>query len=223
MIPNSAWPLWEAFTGNKRLQDYLSRVPAEKLAPAPQNVFRALELTAPEDVKVIIIGQDPYIRGEAHGLSFSSPGKMTPSLRIVFEEVREEYMKDSWVEWEPNTDLTRWATQGVLLLNTVLTTELGVTLAHEKFGWQDFTKEVVRYVINLGNPMSVMLWGKHAQEFYSSALDKTIGPSPQIQVLNSVHPQAQNYNPSKKFVGNNHFRKANDWLASHGKSPINWL
>jgi len=217
-IPNTQWPLLESYTENKILQDNLSKVPASMLAPDASNVFRALELVDPEEVKVIILGQDLYIKGEADGLAFSSALKMTPSLNTVFKELEFEYGSKRFV-----TDLTSWADQGVLLLNTVLTTELGQTLAHEKFGWQQFTQEVVRYVLNLGSPISVMLWGRHAQNFWDEVLLKVDGSLDQVQVLKSFHPQAQNYNSSKQFVGNNHFKQANHWLVQHNKTPINWL
>lgn len=217
-IPGTKWPLFESYTNNKRLQENLSKVPASKLAPDPGNIFRALELVAPEDVKVIIIGQDPYIRGEAMGLSFSSPLKMTPSLNVVFKEIEFEYGHKRF-----STDLTSWAEQGVLLLNTILTTELGTSMQHAGFGWQDFTQEVVRYAITLGSPISVLLWGRPAQEFWDEVLDKVHDPIPQIQALTAYHPQAQNYDATKKFVGCGHFRQANNWLVQHDKTPINWL
>lgn len=217
-IPGTKWPLLESYTLDVKLQENLSKVPADKLAPAPGNIFKALELTNPEDVKVIIIGQDPYIRGEAHGLSFSSPLKMTPSLKVVFDEVEFEYGSRRL-----DTDLTSWAKQGVLLLNTILTTELGQSLAHTDFGWTRFTQEVVRHVLTLGSPISVLLWGRHAQEFWDEVLDKVHDPIPQVQVLTAYHPQAQNYDATKKFVGCGHFRQANNWLVQHDKTPINWL
>lgn len=216
MIPGTQWPLLETYRGNLKLIQKLSEVPGSNLAPAPWNVFKALESTSPEKVKVIIVGQDPYIRGEAHGLAFSSQKGMTPSLDIIFKELERE----GFHQKDPN--LIRWAEQGVLLLNTILTTKLGESLAHEKFGWQQFTKAVVRYVINLGQPVLLMLWGNHAKDFWLS-IRKTISTDSQVHigVLYSVHPIAESRG-SGKFTGNDHFKLANEWLEEHGQTPINW-
>lgn len=216
-LPNTSWPLMETWLGNDVLQKNLSTVPSSLLAPHPSNVFKALELTKPEDVKVLIVGQDPYIKGEAHGLAFSSMQKMTPSLKIVFKELEIEYGTRRF-----DTDLTSWAEQGVLLLNTILTTELGKTLAHGNFGWQQFTTEVARYVINLGNPLAVMLWGVQAQEFWAEVTSRIDVPLDKILLLNACHPQAENYG-SAVFTGCGHFQQANHWLVQHDKTPINWI
>lgn len=216
MIPGTQWPLLETYRGNLKLIQNLSEVSGTTMAPHGSQVFEALKLTAPEDVKVIVVGQDPYIRGEAHGLAFSSQKGMTPSLDIIFKELEQEGFK------QKSPDLTRWAEQGVLLLNTILTTKLGESLAHEKFGWQQFTKAVVRYVINLGQPVIVLLWGGHAKDFWLS-IQKTIHVDNlmHIGVLYSAHPIAE-ARGSGKFTGNNHFGRANEWLEEHGRTPINW-
>lgn len=216
MLPGTQWPLLETYRGNLKLIQNLSEVGGSTLAPHGSKVFEALRLTSPENTKVIIIGQDPYISGEAHGLAFSSQKGMTPSLSIVFKELEREGFK------QKSLNLTRWAEQGVLLLNTILTTRLGESLAHEKFGWQQFTKAVVRYVINLGQPVIILLWGNHTKDFWLS-IRKTIplDSLTSVGILYSVHPVAE-ARGSGKFTGNDHFKLTNEWLEEHGQTPINW-
>jgi uracil-DNA glycosylase len=209
------WPLKETALSNTKLLNNLKVVPAASLAPAPENIFKALELTAPNDVKVIALGQDPYIRGEAHGLAFSSQKGITPSLEIIVKELE----RTGFTRY--NTDLTDWAQQGVLLLNTILTTKLGLSLAHKAFGWQEFTKEVVRHVLVLGNPIVIMLWGNVAKEFYASVIKGLDIDLSHVKVLTAVHPVAE-FRGSGKFVGCNHFVLANEWLELHNLSPIKW-
>lgn len=217
MIPGTEWPLFETFTNNTKLMQGLLKVPASTLAPSPEHVFDALKLVTPAKTKVIIIGQDPYINGEAHGLSFSSKKGMTPTLNIMFKELEREGFH------QKSTDLTRWAEQGVLLLNTILTTKLGESLAHSDLGWQQFTKAVVRYVVNLGQPLVIMLWGGNAKRFWED-IKKTL-PDEEgragMLILSSVHPVAESRG-SGKFTGNNHFAMANDWLTSWDIEPIKW-
>lgn len=211
------WPLEQNLMSNRRLWQSLSKTPANKLAPAPSDIFNSLEATAPEDVKVIIIGQDPYINGEAHGLAFSSQKGITPSLRVIFKELELEYGVK-----RTDPKLSDWASQGVLLLNTILTTELGITLAHKNYGWQKFTTEIVRYVVNLQNPVVVMTWGGHARNFWSDVVKSTDVDLTHVYNLDTCHPQAENYG-SCKFTGCNHFRLANDWLCNHDRKPIKWI
>lgn len=179
--------------------------------------MEALRLTSPSECKVIILGQDPYIRGEAHGLSFSSQLGMTPSLEIIFEELeRTGFRRD-----EPN--LTDWATQGVLLLNTILTTRLGYSLAHEHYGWQDFTKAVLFYMLMHQTPVSLMAWGRPAQEVANSVINSLPIETDHIQRLTAYHPVAEHRNPAQyKFVGCNHFVLANQWLVKRNRTPIQW-
>lgn len=217
MWKNPNWPLHETLYGNSKLWRNLGRTPAHVTVPKPFDIFTALELTSPQDVKAIIIGQDPYINGEAHGLAFSSQLGMTPSLRVIFDELEQEYS-----EKRTNPNLTDWAEQGVLLLNTILTTELGLTGAHKNYGWQPFVAEVVRYVINLQNPLVVMLWGGYARNFWSDTMKLVDADTEHIHLLSACHPQAENYG-SCKFTGCNHFRKTNDYLVDHDLKPIKWL
>jgi uracil-DNA glycosylase len=215
MLFNPKWPLEQTLMNNRKLFNHLDKVPTSKIAPDYAHIFSSIDAVDPEDVKVIVIGQDPYINGEAHGLAFSSIKGMTPSLRVIFKELELEY---GTIRTDPY--LGDWADQGVLLLNTILTTELGHSAEHKNFGWQEFTMEIVRYVINLGNPIAVMLWGNYARNFWSDAT-KTMDAS-HIKLLSACHPQAENYG-SCKFTGCNHFVKANEWLVENDLKPIKWL
>ena len=188
------------------------------MCPKPSQVFEALRLTAPLDTKVVILGQDPYIgEGQAHGLAFSSQAGLTPSLEVIFRELeRSGYPRH-------DCDLTSWANQGVLLLNTILTTEIGKSLYHKNFGWQYFTQEVLRFVVGMGKPIVVMLWGKVAEEYFDEAMrnEKT----KHIQILRAYHPAAEARGGAEgkyKFTGCNHFVQANEWLEAHGLNTINW-
>ena len=212
------WPQLINFTTPSiiRILNKLGNVPADVLAPSGADVFNALKLTSPDDVKVIIIGQDPYIRGEAHGLAFSSQLGMTPSLEVMFNELT----RSGFIRSNPN--LTDWAEQGVLLLNTILTTQKGISLAHEDYGWQEVTKSVVEYAIYLENPIVVLLWGQHARDFWFQIVRDVGTPAlHNVHVLTSCHPVAEKRN-GICFTGNNHFLLANEWLKEQGATPINW-
>jgi uracil-DNA glycosylase len=128
-----------------------------------------------------------------------------------------ELSRTGYERTSPN--LTSWAEQGVLLLNTILTTRLGESLAHRDFGWQEFTSSIIRHVTSLDNPLVVMLWGRIAQDFYTTAVPME---NKHILLLKAYHPVACHYDKSKRFVGCNHFVEANEWLVTHGKQPIAW-
>lgn len=185
---------------------------AKCIQPQMHNLFRAFSLCPPSKVKVVIIGQDPYINGEADGLAFSSFGKMTPSLEVVFEEINRTHTCKRTV-----THLDDWAVQGVLLINAVLTTDLGKSRAHKDWGWENFTDAVMKSICKLPQPIVFLLWGRDAQ-----AVTKGVYTSNPRLYLKAVHPQAQNYNPTNKFVGCNHFIEANVFLVKHGVHPIWW-
>jgi uracil-DNA glycosylase len=196
------------------------RLGADKnVVPIRENWFRAFRLCSPENLKVVIIGQDPYINGEADGLSFSSYGKLTPSLEVVFEEINRTHECK-----RTQTHLDDWAEQGVLLLNSVLTTRLGKSKAHHEWGWEVFVWGLLRIIYEkLDQPMVFMLWGKDAQDVIKNFTAKkgTYRNYP-WKILKAHHPQAQNYNPANKFVGCNHFIDANLFLLQHNRAPIWW-
>ncbi|MBJ9715552.1 uracil-DNA glycosylase [Burkholderia gladioli] len=183
----------------------------------PADVFRALRLTSPDEVRVVILGQDPYHgddRGtpQAHGLAFSVPPAVRPppSLRNIFKEIAANFGHDT----PKHGCLDSWARQGVLLLNTVLTVEQGAAASHAKRGWEPCTDTLIRELARRHRALVFMLWGAHAQA--KRALFDTSAHC----VLESPHPSP--LSAHRGFLGNRHFALANDYLAEHGKAPIDW-
>lgn len=182
--------------------------------PAP---FRALTLTPLADVRVVILGQDPYHGpGQAHGLAFSVPDdiKPPPSLRNIFKELA----RDPRIEPEnhPDGSLERWARQGVLLLNTCLTVEEGQAASHAKQGWEVLTDQLISAVSARPEPVVFMLWGAHAQ-----AKQVLIAPRHEVLVANHPSPLSA-LRPPRPFINCGHFSAANDFLKSHGRRPVKW-
>lgn len=182
--------------------------------PPPADRYRALEMLAPEDVNVIILGQDPYHgEGEAHGLAFSVPEgvKMPPSLRNIFREVAD----DMKISQPVATDLTRWANQGVLLLNTALTVAPGSPGSHANIGWKRVTDSIISALANSDSPRVFVLWGKHAQGKRS-----LIEKNKSHLVIESAHPSPLSV--YRGFLGSKPFSRINQWLLKQGRSEIDW-
>lgn len=197
--------------------DLIAKVEREYTAhtvfPPADSVMAAFEACDFSDVKVVILGQDPYHgAGEAHGLSFSvQPGvKMPPSLRNILKEVSA----DTGAPLPSDGCLSRWAHQGVLLLNVVLTVRENQAGSHASLGWQRFTDAVISCLSNRREHLVFMLWGNYAQR-KAELIDHT-----RHLVLSSVHPSP--LSASRGFFGNHHFTKANDYLTLHGKTPVIW-
>lgn len=190
--------------------------------PPQSQIFQALTLTPPEKVKVVIVGQDPYHGpSQANGLAFSvSPGiPIPPSLRNIFRELHE----DIGAKIPDSGDLTPWAKQGVLLLNTVLTVQGGTPNSHKDWGWQEFVLEVFRLCVTLPQPTVFLLWGRQAQTFVSGlSLDKL----PNKRVLCSSHPSPLGAGKGSAgvpaFLGSKPFSKTNRLLKEMGAEPIEW-
>lgn len=181
--------------------------------PPGNKIFNAFDTTPFENVKVILLGQDPYHgKGQAHGLSFSVPKGIhpPPSLVNIFKELRN----DVGLPIPSGGDLTRWAEQGVLLLNASLTVRSGEPLSHAKTGWTHFTDAVISTVSNLKRNMVFLLWGKFAQ-------DKQVLIDQQKHlVLKAAHPSP--FAAEKGFFGCRHFSKTNEYLVKNGIDPIDW-
>lgn len=182
--------------------------------PPKEDVFNALKLTPPEQVKVVILGQDPYHGpGQAHGLSFSVPEgvKLPPSLRNIVKAIAVDYP-----DREPpaHGNLTHWAEQGVLLLNTVLTVEQGKAHSHAKWGWETFTDTVIRQVSDATEHVVFLLWGAHAQK-KAALIDGS-----KHCILTAPHPSP--LSAHRGFFDAHHFRKTNEYLRQHGRQPIQW-
>ena len=190
---------------------------AEKAAgkviyPPGSLIFRAFDLTPVDQVKVVILGQDPYHNpGEAMGLSFSVPDgvRTPPSLRNIFQEIEA----DLGIRMSGRPNLEAWARQGVLLLNSILTVEGGLAASHRNIGWQEFTDAVIRYLNDHCEGIVFLLWGNFAKA--KSAL---IDPS-RHHVLMAAHPSPL---AGGAFFGCRHFSRANQLLVEEGKTPINW-
>jgi uracil-DNA glycosylase len=184
----------------------------------PAQPFRALANLTPADVRVVILGQDPYHGpGQAQGLAFSVPDdcKRPPSLRNIFKELAAEYpdapMRDE-------NDLSDWADQGVLLLNTSLTVEDGAAASHAKKGWEIITDALIAAVARDARPKVFMLWGAHAQ-----AKRNLLPPDNGHLVLMANHPSPLSAGrPPVPFMGCGHFRAANEWLVSMGQLAVQW-
>lgn len=192
----------------------------ETVHPAKENIFRALELVAPEDVKVIVVGQDPYpTPGNAHGLSFSvdRTAKIPASLKTIFAELERSI--EGWVK-PASGDLQAWASQGVLLLNSILTVRTREPLSHANLGWEKFTRAVLQYAQQRARFVIFLLWGAKAAAIADPIIDTT-----KHLVLRGSHPSRMAQNqmpPERKFVGNGHFVEANRQLAARGRAPIDW-
>ncbi len=176
-------------------------------------IFNALNSTPLDQVKVVILGQDPYHGpGQAHGLCFSvQPGvPVPPSLQNIYKELK----RDLNIDIPGHGYLQNWADQGVLLLNTSLTVEQGQAGSHAKVGWQTFTDKVIE-VVSAGRPHLVfLLWGAHAQ-----SKQRLIDPTKHL-ILRSPHPSP--LSAHRGFIGNGHFGRANKYLQQNGMEPIDW-
>lgn len=185
----------------------------KRIFPPGSRIFAAFDACPFDKVKVVILGQDPYHdEGQANGLCFSvAPGMpFPPSLVNIFKEVRD----DVGTPIPDNGDLTRWAEQGVLLLNATLTVEAHIAGSHQGKGWEDFTDEVVMRLARDREGLVFILWGAYAQR-KGAFIDRT-----KHLVLKSVHPSP--LSAHRGFFGNHHFSLANDWLVKHGQEPIKW-
>lgn len=200
------------------LIDYLHEreTAGAKIYPAKENIFAALQATPFDQVSVVIMGQDPYHRpGQAHGLSFSVPtGTPVPaSLRNIFKELHT----DIGMTIPNNGTLTGWATQGVLMLNALLTVEEGKPAAHVNKGWELFTDAIIEQLLKRDHPLVLMLWGAYAQKKVLK-LAAHLDPAKHL-ILKAAHPS-----PLARggFFGSRHFSQANDFLKKHHLPEINW-
>lgn len=215
-------PGWKARVGDylkrqdmQELRDFLRermQIGRRVFPPAPQ-IFAALDATPFDQVKVVILGQDPYHGfGQAHGLCFSVPDGIAvpPSLVNIYKELQ----RDVGIPPPQHGCLTHWAEQGVLLLNAVLTVEEGRAGAHQGKGWEGFTDHVIEALNAEREHLVFLLWGAYAQ-----AKGKMIDTS-KHRVLKSPHPSP--LSAHRGFIGCGHFSKTNEYLVRHGIAPIDW-
>lgn len=198
----------------KNLTQFIDNEYATKTVfPARENVMNSMRYTPLKNVKVVIVGQDPYHGvGEAHGLSFSvNPGiKVPPSLQNIYKELN----RDLGLYIPNNGYLLKWAKQGVLLLNSVLTVVKDIPGSHRNKGWETFTDEVIKTVNDKSTPVVFLLWGNYAKE------KKALITNPNHLVLESSHPSP--FSVRYGFDGCSHFSKANNFLQKNNMTPIDW-
>ena len=197
-----------------RLTDFVRNEYATKhIFPPGNQIFAAFNATPFNDVKVVILGQDPYHDvGQANGLCFSVNDGIPfpPSLRNIFQEIHN----DTGAPIPQSGDLSRWAKQGVLLLNATLTVEAHRAASHQRQGWEQFTDQVISHLSQNRENLVFILWGSYAIS------KRTLIDDSKHLVLTSVHPSP--LSAYRGFFGNKHFSKANTYLTSHGKDPIEW-
>ena len=222
MIDVKIEPGWKALLKNEFEKEYFARL-VESLHEQKRNgvviyppgskIFNAFNLTPPDRVKAVILGQDPYHNpGQAHGLCFSVNDGVAfpPSLVNIFKEIKGDIGTPA-----PSTgNLTRWAEQGVLLLNATLTVRAHQAGSHQRRGWEEFTDAAIRVLAEERENLVFILWGSYAQK-KGAFIDRN-----KHLVLSSAHPSPLSaYNG---FFGNKHFSKTNEYLKAHGKTEINW-
>lgn len=215
-------PSWEPILKPLFRQDYMRSLSAfvqherkQGLVFPPENlVLNAFRLTSFEDIKVVILGQDPYHNdGQAHGLSFSVPEgiALPPSLRNIYTELTSDI---SGFQYPISGNLTKWAKQGVLLLNATLTVRAHQAASHQKRGWEEFTDQIIHLVSQKLENVVFILWGSYAQK-KSMLID-----AQKHLVLKAVHPSP--LSAHRGFFGCKHFSKANAYLEAKGRKPIDW-
>lgn len=184
----------------------------QRIYPPGSQIFKAFELTPVDQVKVVILGQDPYHgAGQAMGLSFSVPANIPapPSLKNIFKEIHD----DLGITMSGYPDLEKWARQGVLLLNAVLTVRAGQPASHSNIGWTEFTDAVIKYISDHCTGVVFLLWGNFARS------KKALIDTTRHYVLEAAHPSPL---ARGAFFGCRHFSKTNEILAREGKTPIDW-
>lgn len=198
----------------KKLEEFLeSEYKVTQIYPEKENIYNAFDLTSYEDTNVIILGQDPYHGPhQAHGLSFSiasDEAKFPPSLRNLFKELKS----DLGIE-RSTRNLTDWAEQGVLLLNTVLTVQAGKAASHRKKGWEIFTDTVIKKLNDKDDQVIFVLWGGDAKKKIP------LITNPKHKIIEGVHPSPLSVHNG--FFGSKPFSQVNNYLIMAGKQPIKW-
>jgi uracil-DNA glycosylase len=215
---------WKILLNSEMHKDYFKRLNLileqeysnESVYPPLNEVFLAFNLCSFSKTKVIIIGQDPYHgSGQAHGLSFSVPSSVPfpPSLKNIFKELMNQYNP---LFEKSSGDLSPWANQGVLLLNSILTVKADQAASHSKLGWQLFTQSVIDLLNQEKTHLVFLLWGNYAQKI-GSKIDRN-----KHLVLEASHPSPLSANRGGWF-GNNHFLETNEYLVKNNMEPIHWV
>ncbi len=227
VLPFTLEPSWQAVLQDELAKPYLLELATfiEKeyakgippIYPPREHIFNAFLQTPFHQVKVLVIGQDPYHgAGQAHGLSFSVPEgiRQPPSLVNIFKELQS----DLNIVPPTHGSLLKWAKQGVMLLNATLTVSQGEPMSHHGRGWEKFTDAVVQKLVNRENPLAFVLWGKSAQD-KCRFLREACTPTRHL-VLTAAHPSP--FSAHHGFFGCRHFSKINEFLIKNGETPIDW-
>lgn len=200
--------------GFKKFMDVIeNEYKTKTIYPLRENIFNALKLTPYKDVKVVIVGQDPYHgEGEAHGLSFSvqDPTPLPPSLKNIFKEM----LSDIGIEPAKSGDLTKWAKEGVLLLNSTLTVVKDTPNSHSKLGWSKLTDYIIKVLNEKEEPVVFILWGNFARSKKEYITNK------RHLVIESAHPSP--FSARNGFFGSKPFSRTNEFLISNNIKPIDW-
>ena len=205
--------IWNSPGFKKFWNIILNEYKAKTIYPEFDNIFNALKLTPYKNVKVVIVGQDPYHgEGEAHGLSFSvlDGVKIPPSLQNIYKELND----DLGIDIPKSGNLTKWAEEGVLLLNNALTVVKDNANSHQKIGWNLFTDYVIKLVNLKDTPVVFILWGRNAQE------KESLITNPKHLVIKSAHPSP--FSANNGFFGSKPFSKTNQYLVRNKIDPIDW-
>lgn len=219
MIPPPKWAHLPFFSQEFEVISAAIKTDQRRVLPPTQQRFEALNLTPPNEVRVVILGQDPYpTPGHAHGLAFSVETDISPlprSLNNIFKE-----MHDDLGEVPHDGNLRFWAAQGVLLLNTVLTVPAGEANGHKSLGWQSLTFQVLQHASQ--RPTAFLLWGKQAQTLarYISSPKTVANVSTDHLLIKTAHPSP--LSARRGFFGSRPFSRINKWLADRGEPKINW-
>ncbi|MGB1011147.1 MAG: uracil-DNA glycosylase [Thiolinea sp.] len=223
MNPKSLSPGWQAALSAEFSKPYMQELQAfltseeaaeKQILPPAEQRFNALQSTEPDNVKVVILGQDPYpTPGHAHGLSFSVQPGVKPLPRSL-GNINKELLSDLGIDNSHTGCLQPWAQQGVLLLNTVLSVEAGNAGSHQKRGWEHFTDTIIRYISEQAKPCVFILWGKQAQN-KTALIDHT-----RHEIIASAHPSP--LSARRGFFGSQPFSRTNTFLASKGRKSIDW-
>jgi uracil-DNA glycosylase len=203
-------PYFSQITNHLKVEKSLNRI----IYPKGSLIFNAFNHTPFNEVKVVILGQDPYHQpGQAMGLSFSVPDgiKIPPSLQNIYKELN----KDIGMPIPTTGNLTKWASQGVLLINAALTVRENEPASHSKIGWMDFTNDVIKIISTQQNNVVFLLWGNFAHQ-KQSLIDTT-----KHKILKAAHPSP--LSAHNGFFGTKHFSSTNQYLTQHHKNPIDWM
>lgn len=203
---------WKKYINIDKVNNIISKIDFSNTYPNKRDIFKAFNLCKFQDLKVVIIGQDPYHgEGEANGLAFSlnEEVKITPSLRNIFKELYSDLSIN-----KTNKDLSGWAKQGILLMNSILTVEKDKPLSHKNIGWEEITDYIIKKISEEKSNVVFILWGNNA-----IAKEKLIDPSKHL-IIKSAHPSP--LSASRGFFGSKPFSKTNNYLKKNNQSIIDW-